>query len=393
MERWLKDFVNQFRRVKTQSRPYRNAAVSFRRCAKDDFEARARLAKAVGLNVFLFPADQIPGCDLLTDSGTTTMTMTQWSQLLLGDESYGSNEGYFEFKDQIVETFGPAWENRNRLTENTFIFHQGRAAEHGMFKVLAGLIDARRTKDRFLIPSNGHFDTTQANIEDNGLEARNLFSPELRRHDAKARFKGDMDVQALKALLDDPAMRRRIPLVYLTITNNTGGGQPVSLANIRAVRRLTARHGIPLFLDACRFAENAWFIRHSEPGMARRTVPEVIRLVFDQVDGFHISLKKDGLVNMGGALVVKEKSIFTERYPEFQSGLTDHQILVEGHPTYGGLAGRDLKGIVEGLKTIVREDYLTHRIQQVQRFGARIQGAVRQQEGHHVAGRRLGGLS
>jgi tryptophanase len=373
MDRWLKDFVNQFRRMRTRNRPYRNAAVSFRRCAQDEFEARARLARSVGLNVFRFPADRIPGCDLLTDSGTTTMTMEQWSQLLLGDESYGSNEGYFAFKDQIVETFGPTWENRDRLNENTFIFHQGRAAEHGMFKVLAGLIGAASARERFVIPSNGHFDTTQANIEDNGLEARNLFSPELRRHDAQAQFKGDMDVRALKVLLDDPAMRRRIPLVYMTITNNTGGGQPVSLSNIRAVRRLTAKHGIPLMLDACRFAENAWFIRHSEPGMARRAVSEIVRLVFDQVDGFHISLKKDGLANIGGALVVKEKSLFTERFPKFQSLLTDHQILVEGHPTYGGLAGRDLKGIVEGLKTVVREDYLTHRIAQVQRFGARIQ--------------------
>jgi tryptophanase len=179
-------------------------------------------------------------------------------------------------------------------------------------------------------------------------------------------------VKALKALLDEPAMRERIPLVYLTITNNTGGGQPVSLSNIRAVRRLTARQGIPFFLDACRFAENAWFIRHFEPGMARHTVAEIVRLIFDQADGFHISLKKDGLVNIGGALVVKEKTVFTERFPQFQSLLTDHQILVEGHPTYGGLAGRDLKGVAEGLKTVVREEYLTHRITQVRRFGERI---------------------
>jgi len=372
MESWLRNLTRRLAQTPTLNRPYRNAAVSFRRCARTDFDERARLARACGLNVFLFPAEELPGCDLLTDSGTTTMTMSQWSQLLLGDESYGSNEGYFEFKDQIVETFGPEWENRDRLNENTFIFHQGRAAEHGLFKVLARLLGAAGAREPFIIPSNGHFDTTQANIEDNRLEARNLFSPALRRNDPKAEFKGDMDLRALKAMLDDPKLRRRVPLVYLTITNNTGGGQPVSLANIRAVRRLTARHDIPLFLDACRFAENAWFIRHFESGMQSRSIADVVRLVFAECDGFHISLKKDGLVNIGGALVVKEKSIFTGRYPKFQSGLTDHQILVEGHPTYGGLAGRDLKGIVEGLKTVVHDEFLTHRITQVQRFGERI---------------------
>ncbi len=327
------------------------------------------MVEAVGLNVFKFPARMIPGCDLLTDSGTTTMTMRQWSQLLLGDESYGSNEGYFEFKEQVVETFGPQWENRDKNFENVFLFHQGRAAEAGLFTCLGRILKSSRAPYYF-IPSNGHFDTTQANIEANGFEARNLFCKEALAKDQQARFKGNMDVAGLEALLDDPKMRERIPLVYLTVTNNTGGGQPVSLENIRKVSELSHSYGIPLMFDACRFAENAWFIQQFEPGYADKSISEVVRLMFEQVDGFHISLKKDGLVNIGGALVVKENGFLNKNYPELQGALTGHQVLVEGHPTYGGLAGRDLKGAVEGLKTVVSHGFLDYRISQVQRFGA-----------------------
>jgi tyrosine phenol-lyase len=330
---------------------------------------------ATGLNVFKFPAALIPGCDLLTDSGTTTMTMRQWSQLLLGDESYGSNEGYFEFKRQIVETFGTQWENRNQDAENVFIFHQGRAAENGLFSCLGRLLGShgRTLADGdpfYVIPSNGHFDTTMANVEAHNIEARNLFSDQALAKDPSAGFKGDMHVGRLKSMLEDPETRKRIPLVYLTVTNNTGGGQPVSLANIREVRRLCQAYDVPLMFDACRFAENAWFIREREPGLEDRSVAEIVRLMFEQVDGFHLSLKKDGMVNIGGALVVREDGLLPTRYPELQVLLTRHQVLVEGHPTYGGLAGRDLKGVVEGLKTVVRPDYLAYRIGQVQRFGA-----------------------
>ncbi len=341
-----------------------------------EYRERMKMVRETGLNVFKFPAAMIPGCDLMTDSGTTTMTMRQWSQLLLGDESYGSNEGYFEFKDQVVETFGPRWRNARSAQENVFIFHQGRAAEHGLFTCLSRVLKPRAGTagdgPYYVVPSNGHFDTTMANIEASGIEARNLFCAEARAKDPNAHFKGDMDVAALDALLADPEQRERIPLVYLTITNNTGGGQPVSLANVRQVSELCHAHGLPLMFDACRFAENAWFIRQFEPGCRDKTISEIVRLMFELVDGFHISLKKDGLVNMGGALVVCEDGFLVKRYPELQPGLTAHQVLVEGHPTYGGLAGRDLKGVVEGLKTVVRQEYLDHRISQVRRFGTRV---------------------
>ncbi len=374
MPSFLDDLTSEFAQAKSRPRPYRNAAVSFRPCSIDDLDSRRRLLEEGGLNVFKFPAAMIPGCDLLTDSGTTTMTMKQWSQLLLGDESYGSNEGYFEFKSQIVETFGKQWENRDRDQENVFIFHQGRAAEHGLFTCLSKLLGAagkRLGKEPFyVIPSNGHFDTTEANIDATGFLPRNLFSAELRAKDETALFKGNMDLDQLNALLADPKTRERIPLVYMTITNNTGGGQPVSLANIRATSELCHRYDAPFLFDACRFAENAWFNRQNEPLCSGKSVAEVVRMMFESVDGFHISLKKDGLVNIGGCLVVNEQGLLAKRYPQLRALLVGHQILVEGHPTYGGLAGRDLKGVVEGLKTIVHKEYLMHRINQVQKFGA-----------------------
>lgn len=361
-------------------RPYRNAAVSFRQQDADGFAHRAELVESCGLNVFKFPARFIPGCDLLTDSGTTTMTMRQWSELLLGDESYGSNEGYFEFKQAVVDTFGPAWENRDPNLESTFIFHQGRAAEHALFSCLRGMTGAAERahgdgRPWFVIPSNGHFDTTQANLEANGFEARNLFSPEQRAKDPNALFRGNMDTGALHALLADPETRARVPLVYLTITNNTGGGQPVSLANMRKVSELCRAWEVPLLFDACRFAENAWFIRRREPGQSDRSIRDLVREMFELCDGFHASLKKDGLVNIGGCLCVREDGLLVKRFPEMREALTRHQVLVEGHPTYGGLAGRDLKAVVEGLRTVLRQEYLDWRIGQTLRFGAAVDEA------------------
>lgn len=346
--------------------------MSFRECRIEDCRTRVEAVRAAGLNVFRFPAALLPGCDLLTDSGTTTMTMRQWAELLLGDESYGSNEGWFEFKTQVAETFGPQWEGRDPDRENVFLFHQGRAAEHALFTVLGRQF---RPGGRRLIPSNGHFDTTQANIEANDFEARNLFCRAQRDKDPAERFKGNIDIAALHALLADPETRARVPLVYLTVTNNTGGGQPVSLENISKASELCRAWDIPLLFDACRFAENAWFISRHEPGQQGRPVAEVVRAMFEFCDGFHISLKKDGLVNIGGCLVVRDGGLLDKRFPELRSALTVHQVLVEGHPTYGGLAGRDLKGVVEGLKTVVREEYLDYRIGQVGRFGAWIDEA------------------
>ncbi len=406
-----------------QPRPFRNASVRFRAntshncarakaifstsaCPLHNITARAELVEKIGLNPFLYPAHLLPGCDLLSDSGTTTMTAEQWAQLLLGDEAYGSNEGYFELNEQIGTTFGPEWQQDPNETEQTiFIFHQGRAAEHALFSLLnRRLADAQTTplrlaiKDltdptgvyrrmeqelhrlaqkrpnnpepRYFIPSNGHFDTTEANIEENNILPLNLNCSEHRADDETFPFRGNINIAELTELLT--TIPERIPLVYLTVTNNTGGGQPVAMANIKAVRELTAAKGIPFFLDACRFAENAWFIQQREPGYERKTVSEIVREIFQYVDGFHISLKKDGLVNIGGALLIRKNGLFPVRYPGFLENLTDYQILTEGHPTYGGLAGRDLKAIAEGLRTVVNPEYLAYRTAQVRRFGDRL---------------------
>lgn len=381
-------------------RPYRNGTVKFRPCAFSDFDKRIEILKETDLNAFFFPAHQIPGCDLLSDSGSTTMTMEQWGQLLLGDESYGSNEGYFELKNQIVDTFGEEWRQTDKNQESLFIFHQGRAAEHALFSYLkkirqtdhpltpdnlaAGLIDSLKERIQkkikrwhgesqppmLIIPSNSHFDTTEANIEFNQIIALNIPCREHETNNREFEFRGNMNVEYLESLLEHQG--DRVPLVYLTVTNNTGGGQPVSMANIKAVRKITRRYNVPFFLDACRFAENAWFIQQREKGYARKSITGIVKEMFEQVDGFHISFKKDGLVNVGGGLVIKPDSLFIRTYPDIAEKLTDHQILTEGNPTYGGLAGRDLKGLVEGLKTVVSPEYLGHRIKQVGRFGTRL---------------------
>ncbi|MBN2069981.1 MAG: tryptophanase [Candidatus Krumholzibacteriota bacterium] len=388
-------------------RPYRNAAVRLRNCSIDEFEKRRDiLVKEAGLNTFLFRADMIPGCDLLSDSGTTTMTIEQWAAMMTGDEAYGSNEGYFELKEQIGRTFGPGWiddDSRGGSSENLFLFHQGRAAENAFFSVLKDHLRSREQspasnlsgdllrelKERVeskivsmsgekaaqtgalsIIPSNSHFDTTQGNIENKGMIPLNMPCGEHLAQDESFLFRGNMDVGELENLLANDGAR--VPLVYLTITNNTGGGQPVSMANIAEIRKITKKYKTPFFFDACRFAENAWFIKKNEKAYSDRSITEIVHEMFSHVDGFHISLKKDGLVNMGGALIVKSKSLFTDRYPDFSEGLTDYQIMAEGHPTYGGLTGRDLKAISEGLRTVVREEYLAARVGQVERFGAQL---------------------
>lgn len=373
-------FIGEFKKLLDRSaavpryfapRPYRNAAVRFRNCSMKDFDQRQNIVEENGLNAFLFPAHMIPGCDLLSDSGTTTMTMEQWSQLLLGDEAYGSNEGYFELKDQITKTFGPTWAQTDKNKENLFIFHQGRAAENALFTLLRQEMKKRGVKpEEIIIPSNAHFDTTQANIEHNQMQPKNLPCQEHLDNNENFPFRGNLNINELSALLEKH--KNKIPVVYLTITNNTIGGQPVSMANIREIRKITKAKKIPFLVDASRFAENAWFIKQKEEGYQKRTIAEITEETFSYCDGFHASFKKDGLVNMGGAIVIKQDSIFTQKFPDFSERLNDHQILVEGHPTYGGLAGRDLKGLVEGLKTVVKQEYLEHRIRQVEKFGAKL---------------------
>ncbi len=407
-------FISKFRKnlentgepgTSYRPRPYRNAVVRFRKCSIEDFEQRRDiLINEAGLNAFLFRADMIPGCDLLSDSGTTTMTMEQWASMFLGDESYGSNEGYFELKSRIAETFGSGWceegGSMGGSSECLFIFHQGRAAENALFSMLArklagsgithqdslsgDLMPELRSRiesklasgglslDRpvYVIPSNSHFDTTEGNIAYQRMIPLNLPCKEHLAGDEQFPFRGNMDIEELDNIL--ASEKDRVPVVYLTITNNTGGGQPVSIANIRQIRKITRRHGVPFMFDACRFAENAWFIQRHEKEFEGSSIGEIVHEMFRYADGFHISLKKDGLVNMGGALVIKPGGDFAKRYPSFREGLTDHQIMVEGHPTYGGLPGRDLKAISEGLRTVLRQEYLDSRIGQVMRFGDKL---------------------
>lgn len=341
---------------KTSHRPraYVNASVRFHH----EFTVQERLtaAELAGWNVFQFPSEMLKGGDLLSDSGTTTLTAEQMSAMLLGDEAYGSNYGYFQLLDRFAQTFGIS-----TLESEFYLFHQGRAAEHALFTKMGHLGEGLK------IPNNGHFDTTFANITNNGIEPVNCFSKALKEGGAHP-FKGNMDLEALAALLEDHG--DSIPMVYLTITNNSGGGQPVSLENMRAVKALCDLYKKPFFYDACRFAENAWFIQQREKGYAEKSIAEIVHEVFALCDGFIISLKKDGLANMGGALLIRRAGRLAIQHPQLLNAIRDHQILTEGHPTYGGLSGRDIMTICEGLKTVVTSSYLENRIGQIQEFGA-----------------------
>lgn len=345
-------------------RPYINHSVEFKKPVTT--KQRIEMLEKVGLNVFFFPAEMISGCDFLSDSGTTTMTSLQWAAIHQGDESYGSNRGYFLLRDTIIETFGNGFFNDPSLNRpNAFIFHQGRPAEDAFFSVISQI------GPRLIIPSNGHFDTTAANIEANKIKAVNLFSDELMDDSSIFHFKGNINLKKLKKLIEKE--KNNIPLVYITITNNTGGGQPVSMANIKSASELVHHFNIPLFFDACRFAENAWFIKNYEKGFDKKTIKEIVKEMFSYVDGFTISFKKDGLVNMGGGLFFKDKGLFMKKYPKVANTILDYQIIKEGHPTYGGMSGRDIMTLVEGLKTIVKEEYLDYRVKQVQYFGGILQ--------------------
>ncbi|MBI1934609.1 tryptophanase, partial [Candidatus Peregrinibacteria bacterium] len=289
-------------------RSYVNAFVRFHHPCT--FSERWRAAEDAGWNVFQFPSEMLRGGDLLSDSGTTTLTLEQLSAMLLGDQAYGSNRGYFQLLEQLEETFGIHTD-----TWDIFLFHQGRAAEHALFSQLGSCAP------HAVIPSNGHFDTTRANIEANAMEAVDFFLPELWEPSPHP-FKGNMDLARLGTFLAERS--RDVPLVSTTITNNTGGGQPVSLANLRATRRLCEQHGIPFFLDACRFAENAWFIRTREKEHGALPIPEIVRTMFSLIDGFTISFKKDGLSNMGGALAIRKNSLLCQRFPNLLHRLRDH---------------------------------------------------------------------
>ena len=309
-------------------------------------ERAAKLAQA-GFNLFALKSDDVM-IDLLTDSGTGAMSSEQWAALQRGDESYAGSPSYYRFEAAVKNLFP---------FKHVIPTHQGRAAEKILFSVIGG--------PGKVVPSNTHFDTTRANIEFTGATAVDLVIPEGRQPSLLHPFKGNMDLGALERCLQDDGAR--VPVVFLTITNNSGGGQPVSLENLRGVSALCKRFGVPLFLDACRFAENAWFIHTREPGQQGRDVVEIVRELASLAQGMTMSAKKDGLANIGGWLALDDD--------DWALQCRTLLILTEGFPTYGGLAGRDLEAIAQGLSEVVRHDYLRYRIRSTAYLGDKLQAA------------------
>ena len=304
--------------------------------------------RRAGFNVFLIPAEDVL-IDLLTDSGTGAMSSEQWAAMMRGDESYAGARSYYRFESRLQQITG---------FEHIIPTHQGRASERILFELVGGA-------DK-VIPNNNHFDTTRANIEHSGAEAVDLVIDEGRDPANRHPFKGNMDLAKLERLFEEVGPKR-IPLVMMTITNNSGGGQPVSLENMRAVRRICDKYRTPFFLDACRFAENAFFIKKREEGQQQRSVSDIVRDIFDLADGATISAKKDGLVNIGGVLLLRDE----ELYRNARNVL----ILTEGFPTYGGLAGRDLEAMAQGFEEVLHEDYLMYRLRSTEYLGEKLLAA------------------
>lgn len=307
-------------------------------------ERLERLEEA-GYNVFLLKAEDVL-IDLLTDSGTSAMSAEQWAAIMRGDEAYAGSRSFYRLEARVRELFG---------FKHLIPTHQGRAAERILFATICSEGD--------VVPNNTHFDTTRANVEAQGAEAVDLPTPRAKDRQAPLPFKGDMDVDGLRRLIDEVGADR-IPICMITVTNNSGGGQPVSLSNIREVSAVCGEHGIPFYIDACRFAENAYLIKRNEDGPGDRSVEEIAREMFSYADGCTFSAKKDGLANIGGFVATND-----DRLAEQEKELL---ILTEGFPTYGGLAGRDLEAIAVGLEEVVHEDYLEYRLASVRYLGEHI---------------------
>lgn len=298
-------------------------------------EQREKLLQAAHYNLFLLPADDVL-IDLLTDSGTGAMSTHQWAAVMEGDESYAGSKSFERFRVSIQDIFG---------YRHVIPAHQGRAAERILFGVTC--------KKGDIVPNNTHFDTTRANVEFVGAEAVDLVIPEGRQPENKHPFKGNMDVAALQNLIAQVG-RERIPLVMLTVTNNSGGGQPVSMENVRQVGAICREHRIPLYFDACRFAENSYFIKLREKEYDEKTPKQIAQEMFSYGDGCTMSAKKDGMANIGGFLCTNDDLLAQQQ--------KDLLILTEGYPTYGGLAGRDLEAIAVGVQEALEQDYLRYRI-------------------------------
>ena len=298
-------------------------------------EEREQCIKDAWYNLFTLHSDDVL-IDLLTDSGTASMSARQWGAIMEGDESYAGSPSFYRFKS-AVENLMPF--------KYLIPTHQGRAAESILFTMVANETHA--------IPNNTHFDTTRANVEAMGSEAVDLVIDEGKDPESMHPFKGNMDIDKLEAFIRERGAEN-IPVCMLTVTNNSGGGQPVSMENIRQTREVCDRHGIPLFIDACRFAENAWFIKKREAGYGDTPVIDIVREMFSYADGCTMSAKKDGLANIGGWLAMNNE--------DWAVQCRNRLILTEGFSTYGGLSGRDLEAIAVGLEEVVQEDYLKYRI-------------------------------
>ena len=308
-------------------------------------EEREILLKNAGYNPFKLHADDVL-IDLLTDSGTAAMSAKQWAGVMEGDESYAGSRSFYKFEKAV-----------NNITNMKYIIptHQGRAAEKILFSIVGG--------PGKYFPNNTHFDTTRANIEFTGSIAEDLLTEAGMNTQKRADFKGNMDIKKLELFIKEKGAEN-IPLCFLTVTNNSGGGQPVSMQNIREVKELCSKNNIPLFLDACRFAENAYFIKKRERGYQGKSALEIVQEMFSYADGATMSAKKDALVNIGGFLALNDE--------ELAMKCRNLLIVTEGFPTYGGLSGRDLEAVAQGLEEVVDEHYLEYRIKSVEYLGNKL---------------------
>lgn len=309
---------------------------------------RSRLLEEAGYNPFLLKAENVL-IDLLTDSGTGAMSSRQWAGMIASDESYAGSSSFYQLESTVQDITG---------FKHLIPTHQGRAAENILFTTIA--------EDGDVIPSNTHFDTTRAHIEHAGAEARDLVIDEGKQPRSRHPFKGNMNLEKLRATIRE-AGTDRIPVIMITVTNNSGGGQPVSMANIRAVSEIARKLAIPFFIDACRFAENAWFIKSREEGYGDKSPIEIAREIFSYADGCTMSAKKDGMANIGGYLALNSDDLATR--------CRNLEILTEGFPTYGGMAGYDMEAVARGLYEALDEDYLRYRIRSIAYLGDKLTDA------------------